>query len=254
MPEARPELVVLTALREEHAALLRALERYGISRSDLEVRPERVEGRLAGMRLLAVCTGVGLERAAAGARRVLEDTSVEVRALVGVGIAGALSPATGFGTLVVGEQVECEGGGTLHCPVAVRQGDGLRRGALLSADHMVTRPAERDDLWRKLGRPEVAAVDMESYSWAREAEAAGVPWLMVRAVSDIAQQELPHFLERCIQDDGDLDRLAVLRGALLRPWHLPSLVRLGRDSRRAAEHAAAAAVSLLHRLAERETV
>jgi hypothetical protein len=45
--------------------------------------------------------------------------------------------------------------------------------------------------------------------------------------------------------DGAGDPRAVLRFVLGRPWRLPQLFRLGRDMRRAADRAAAAAVSAL---------
>jgi adenosylhomocysteine nucleosidase len=73
--------------------------------------------------------------------------------------------------------------------------------------------------------PMLAVADMESAAWARAAASRGVPFLIVRAVSDTFEEELPGFLSSCLTSDGSVDRAAVARRLILHPAALPVLLR-----------------------------
>ena len=54
---------------------------------------------------------------------------------------------------------------------------------------------ERRRLWRLVGSPDRAAVDMESCEAARVLDAAGLPFAVLRAVSDTSEDDLPMALK-----------------------------------------------------------
>ena len=70
--------------------------------------------------------------------------------------------------------------------------------------------------------------DMESAAWAREAAARGIPYLVVRAVSDAATEELPAFLADAVGTDGSIRRGEVARRAILEPSSWGTLLRMRR--------------------------
>jgi len=72
------------------------------------------------------------------------------------------------------------------------------------------------------------AVDLETAAYARVAAGRGVPYAVVRAISDGADEELPLDFERYRRPDGTLDRARVLRHALGHPATLAPLWRLKR--------------------------
>ena len=82
----------------------------------------------------------------------------------------------------------------------------------------------------KAGSP--AAVDMESAAWARACAEAGVPYLILRAISDTADEDLPGYLAGCMDAQGSIRRAGVASGALRHPGSIPALLRMRRARRR----------------------
>jgi adenosylhomocysteine nucleosidase len=79
------------------------------------------------------------------------------------------------------------------------------------------------------------AVEMESYEVLSAARAASVPAVAIRAVSDGADEDLPFDMNRVFGEDGQVSLPRVLGQVLLRPGAIPGLIRLGSNSRKAAE-------------------
>ena len=80
---------------------------------------------------------------------------------------------------------------------------------------------------------------MESAAWARAAAAHGVAYVVIRAVSDDAFEELPAYLSRCMDKDGGIRRSAVALSALARPSTIPTLLQMRRRVRDCADRLAA---------------
>jgi hypothetical protein len=86
---------------------------------------------------------------------------------------------------------------------------------------------------------------MESAAWARAASRSGVPYVVLRAVTDTAAESLPAFLSACVGTDGGIRRGAVAVRALFRPASWPALVGMRRRARDGAAAVAAAVARLL---------
>lgn len=195
-------------------------------------------GALGRLEVVAAITGIGTRAAARTAERVLAVTAIDH--LVVVGIAGGVGPSVGVGELVVPERVLDLASGAEHRPAPL--GRVAARGALATSDALVV---ERDALAR-LEERGVVAVDMETAAIAAVCERRGVAWSVFRAISDRAGAgPLDAEVLRLLGADGRPDALEVARFVATRPWRVPHLFRLGRDSRRATRAAAAAAVAAL---------
>lgn len=187
-------------------------------RGTIEVLP-------GGARLLLA--GVGLAAAAAGARALLEHGA---RALVSLGVAGGLCDSLRAGDLLLPERV-LDAAGDLYAvdpgwraALSERLAGAAREHAGLlveSAKVVVDPPAKR-----ALGALHGAlAVDMESGAIAAAARAAGVPLLVVRAVSDPCARALcPAAL--CVDRDGRLRKRAFLRSLARDPRQVWDLLAL----------------------------
>jgi adenosylhomocysteine nucleosidase len=90
-----------------------------------------------------------------------------------------------------------------------------------------------EDKRRASGRAD--AVDMESYIIMGYAATAMIPAIALRAVSDTAADDLPFDMNRVLTDIGQVSVSRILAQVALRPQSVPSLVRLGQQSRRAAD-------------------
>lgn len=190
----------------------------------------------ADPRLMVVCAAADPSRAAAAAAELAGPG--RCRSLISFGIAGGLAPGLVSGALLVPEAVVTRQGERLAVDWDWRQRliGGLRWPSplagqpLIGVDHPVESAADKRSLWRETGAD---AVDTESHAVARAAVAAGVPFLVVRAVADPSHRTLPSWLARTIASDGRPDSARVLTGLARRPWHLPRMAVLGLDFRRA---------------------
>ncbi|MDX1540193.1 MAG: hypothetical protein R3349_02195 [Geminicoccaceae bacterium] len=216
--------------------MIRAGARLGI------VTGSRIEARCVGAdpRFLVACSGADPASARDHARRLIEQ---DIEGLISFGLAGGLDPSLRPGALLLPETVIGPPSGGRPCPVfeaspaerAVLHerlaGAGLQpvASSLLGSERLVGSPARKAELFRTTG---AVAVDMESHVVAEVAAAAGLPWLVLRAIADPADLALPSFIGATLGPEGGVRRGAVLRGLLRQPAALPSLIRLHRHSRR----------------------
>lgn len=190
----------------------------------------REVGRVGGIEVHLVNTGMGAVSAFAAAEAVLAEAAVD--AIVSTGYAGALGVA-GIGEVIVGSEV-CDW--TNEPPRTVYRSDaGLlatareavgpartawSQGAVVTVDNVVWRAAEKQALGKVSG---AIAVDMESAAIARAAASRNVPFLLVRAVSDRAGDDLPMDFNLWLTPGGRVRALAQL---VRRPAILCALFRM----------------------------
>ncbi|MFL5271644.1 MAG: hypothetical protein ACJ79E_06235 [Anaeromyxobacteraceae bacterium] len=158
-------------------------------------------------------TGVGPERAAAALRAWLR--SVRPTLIVSSGFAGALTDGIPpLSWITASALFRLDAGRAL--PVALTPGllrvaDGALACAVVSAAHVVTPPIA--------GLADPAAADMESAALGEVAGAAGIPFLVLRLVTDTPAQPLPrsvHGLSAALAARGVTARFAQgARAALL---------------------------------------
>ena len=87
-------------------------------------------------------------------------------------------------------------------------------------------------------------VDMEAAAVARLAAMRAIPFYCVKGVSDGFGEQLPDF-NRFISDNGKFQLLRFVVFVLLRPWHWPALIRMGENSRKAAQGIAESLLDIL---------
>lgn len=179
-------------------------------------------GRLGGAEVLLAVTGDGARRAGRELGRVLE--AVPVRGVIAAGVAGGLSPELVVGDLVCAREVAGPDDVRMADPALCALARGAAPGRVVSARKLALSTASKALLHRRSGGGETVVVDLESAAYAAAAEAAGVPWLVLRAVSDDADEELPAFLNDCLDGDGGIDRARVVKKSLLSPFSMPRLL------------------------------
>jgi adenosylhomocysteine nucleosidase len=222
---------VVAAMPEEVAALRAALDDRRCLRRQ---RPEIVTGRLGRTPIVLAVTGDGERNARRGTEALLSALPMPPNRLLVLGVSGALSPELETGELVVAERVACERGAVTLEPdsalveLAVRSADA-RRAVVVSAGRIADSVADKQRLLAAAHPGSaVAVVDLESLAYATVAQAAAIPWLILRAVSDSAHEGLPALLNRCRDHGGAVQRGRVLRELLGDPRPLPTLLGMRR--------------------------
>ena len=242
--------VYLAAMRFEAGALMRRVA-GATKASDTGLRGA-VSGSIAGRPVLIAVSGIGPQAARAAAEACVDlARQGRCRRVVWIGIAGALSPGLKVGDLVVATSVtSAEEPHRVRRPLRGPSGprsDWVRRPSGRHPDPdaapkpialdrdlassaissgcaeavVVTTPTpvvtadERRRLWALVGSPDRAAVDMESYEAARVFDAAGLPFAVLRAISDTAEDDMPVALTDAVTAEGGVSiprlALAVLR-------------------------------------------
>jgi adenosylhomocysteine nucleosidase len=241
------DAVILSALPEEMRPLRAMLADVRRLAGDQEIWRGRWEDRQVA---LAV-TGDGARNARAGAAAAF--LRVRARAAIAIGVAGAVSPGLAAGDLLVAHQVMRDDGRACQEPApallaAAARLLAARPAALISVPRLAATRADKRRLQTvaaDLAPGLVAGVDLESAAFAAAAAAWGVPWLIVRAVSDEAGEELPALLNDCLDDGGALRRGRLAVRLFRQPSVLPQLLSLRQRVQTCAEALAAAVLTIL---------
>ncbi len=173
---------------------------------------------------------------AAATRARLQDLVAKgADGIVSFGIAGAIDPALTPGTLVVPEAViDQTDGASFATDADWRQAIAGRSegigGAMLTLAEAVTTPAAKARLFKQTA---AVAVDMESAIAGRLAAERGLPFLVVRAIADDAEQSLPQAALAGVDAEGTVRPWATVAALMRRPGDVGALIRLGRATAKA---------------------
>jgi adenosylhomocysteine nucleosidase len=170
---------------------------------------------------IAACAGAG-QAAATRAFAAIEDGG-PIDLVFSLGWAGALNDEVTTGAAYNAAGV-----------IDVRTGERFRCEAGAGERWLITSPIVADEVekQRLASAYKADLVDMEAAAIARLALMRGIPFYAIKGVSDGFRDRLPDF-NRFIGPDGQFDMAGMVLFSILRPWHWPSLVRMGENSKRA---------------------
>ena len=124
----------------------------------------------------------------------------------------------------------------LHADARLREALGralampAEGGAIAGVDRPVAHAAQKLALFAET---QARAADMESHVVARAAAAAGVPFVVLRVVSDPSNRTLPLAALAGITGDGRINGAAVAGALLRRPWECMDMLALALDGAQA---------------------
>ncbi len=196
-------------------------------------------GQCGNVRVLLIRTGIGPYNARHAAEKALEAFSLH--AVIITGFACALKPAT-IGDLIIGDQTFRLGDTTPRFfasdPILIEYAERSQRrtaipslrGTVVTIDQII---------WKAEGKRNISVssqatgLDMESAELAKVATVRGTPCLIVRAVSDLLDEDLPLDFNLFNSPIGILRGVASL---IRHPSSFMSLYRLKKQTTLAASH------------------
>ena len=180
-----------------------------------------------------VVTGIGVENSERATRKTLCE---EHAFCVAAGFAGALREGHKIGNVLVAESVQLlDKSKTLTC------GRGLVKSARLDGAYVANLFLTSDRIVRTVQEKAqlsafADAVDMESFGVLAAAHSSSRPAVAIRVISDRFDQDIPVDIEMTVDEKRGTIRIGgVLHYLGKHPLQVPALIRLGRDSKTAAE-------------------
>lgn len=192
-----------------------------------------------GAELAVILTGAGPRQAAKQASKAIRAESDSLSACISSGLAGALRTEYSVGQVLAARSVFSEDPpdqGLQLLPsseplisFAADQGAKVVE-RFYTAARVVSRAEEKHQLGTSAD-----AVEMESFEVLRVAAANGVPAVAIRAISDVAGEDLPPGVGGIFTDEGQVSITRVVGQVARHPQSIPSLVKFGQQSKLAAE-------------------
>ena len=167
-----------------------------------------------------------------------EMSSPRPSLVVSWGLCGGLDPRLRPGDLILGAEV-VSNDGAIRTDEAVTSSLAERLLAagtrvvierLAGADAPVLTAGAKSDLRRAT---EAAAVDMESFIAGQYALKQRIPFVILRAVADSAERDLPPIVSKAVGPDGGINVRAVIWELIRSPGQLAGLGAAALDSRAA---------------------
>ncbi len=176
-------------------------------------------GKLGEHEAVFAANGVGASRAAAAFDATVTDFGPDV--VISTGFCGALCPELGLSDVLVAEAIMGPGACYPSLPLS---GAGMFQTGLIYSSDRIVRTAEEK---RKLRATGAAVVEMEALGIAQRAQKTGLPFYCVRAVTDLADEDMMNDFAAALRSDGHFDTIVILGNALRRPSvRVPELIRL----------------------------
>jgi len=188
-------------------------------------------GNIGANEVTVLLTGMGGENA----KRAIGTIPLQLHDFcLCTGLAGALDSNLKLGEIVVGQRAESADNTqkTESDPELVRIAIALGARAVnvfVTSDSIVATEEEKELLSSSGG-----VVEMETSHILSAARQFRLPAVAIRAISDVANEDLPVDFERIADSRGHVKVGALLKELALHPHRLPLLVRFGRQSRAAA--------------------
>lgn len=172
---------------------------------------------------VAACAGAGVEAATRAFAEVERDGAVD--RVISTGWAGALQ-----------EQLVSGGACFVTGVIDARTGERFHAASRRDDCWLVTSPhvANQDGKRQLAVTYGAGLVDMEAAGVARLALMRGIPFYCVKGISDGYKDKLPDF-NRFISANGHFQLIRFILFVLPRPWHWPALMRMGENSKKAAQ-------------------
>ncbi len=178
-----------------------------------------------GKKIIVAHAGTGPQNAANAVQRLVEKGAERI---ISWGCAAALNPSLAPGDLILPVSLIGENGQQLSLQSPWRQHLAkylaLPDTTLLESRHLVDSSRMKQRLYRQT---QAHALDMESVAVAQTAAEYQRPCLVIRAIADPANMDLPAAIKQAMNDAGYIEKPRLLMHVLTHPGQIPDLIRMG---------------------------
>ena len=195
-------------------------------------------------------TGEGVQNAKRQLEAWFEQN--EARAVLSIGFAGGLSSSLQPGDVVIAREVRNSDSKPdqtlLSAAQELRLGFPVSLGVAVTSDEIVWKAEEKRELGHSLSENKIGFVDMESTAIAEVCAHRRLPFLIVRSITDLLDEDLPLDFNLYRDQDGRVNSRRVMAAALSKPLMIKGLLELRGRSKLCSDRMAAFVIGLTEML------
>ncbi len=184
--------------------------------------------------LIACCSGIGPKQSAASTSKLLESGA---EGIILWGTCVALVSALKPGMLVIATGIQAEQGTIYrtqpdsgYLETALSGKLEIKTENLAESSILLCSPKEKKDLAIKTN---AVAAEMEGASVAVICRNAGIPFIMIKAVLDTYEMELPGWMPAAIRADGSIPASKLISTLIQHPRDIFKLIKIGKCYKKA---------------------
>lgn len=178
---------------------------------------------------LVTLSGAGSENASAAAQGLIDKGAKQ---LISWGCAGALAPHLKAGDLLIPSAILTKDNIQLTSQLnwsnqiiaQLEPGIKCYNGRLFESVAVISLAHDKAEQYQQTA---ALAVDMESGAVARIAKQANIPFVAIRSIADLANQDLPKVIAHAMTDKGVISIPKLMFYLCSHPTELPGLIKLG---------------------------
>lgn len=197
--------------------------------------------------VVLIRSGMGEKNAAEAAEALIAFAAPDL--IISFGFGGAVLSGIEVGVIIAGTTLLRFIDNTFSSPLPLAPPPAVtpewKTGTIITAGEIVRKQKMASLLPPGIENP---VLDMETFAIAQIAERYGIPLHALRCVSDGADEELGFSIDEFCDKELNIRIWRVLWTVAKKPWIIPQLVRLARNSKLAGERLAEATMILLARL------
>lgn len=202
------------------------------------------QSEFCGFPITLIQTGIGSKNVPETVQHLLKCFSIQL--MISSGFAGSLNPDVCIGDLVIGKHIlhssqeifeekiqidsklTCDPQ-TVGLAVKLSSSDNIKAhcGDIFSVDKIIHKSSAKKFIGVQTS---AIAVDMESFAIAERANATGIPFVSIRAVSDGVDEDM-EIHENMVTESGNVNKAAAARYLLNKPHRIPYLNRLRKHAK-----------------------
>jgi adenosylhomocysteine nucleosidase len=217
---------------------------------------------LGSREIRLIRSGMGVNNAAAATRALVATAKPDL--IINFGFAGAVTSGLNVGDIVIAERLllhgersfmETAGIDAVKTEELARRLDGIfrgkefqiRKGTFITSAGIKSKLDMAELLPSGVTNP---VLEMETAAVARASGEGEIPLIAIRAISDGSEEELKFTMEEFTGQEMNIRLWKVLLAVVKKPWIVPQLLRLAKNSRLAGDNLAAVLVILLELVRE----
>ena len=188
--------------------------------------------KMCGDKVPVFLTGIGRENAERSAREFLAGYTPSL--LMTCGFAGGLNAELKIGDVVF-EIPTNEGNNAFDGIRSKLTAANAKEAKFFCADRIAVTAADKKKLRETTGAD---VAEMESGAVQAVCQAAGIPCVTVRVISDTANEDLPLDFNQFLKEDKSMDMSKLMMAVMKSPWKMGALMELQKNTKLAAQRLA----------------